>query len=444
MSALDAILTVSITTDAVALDRQGFGLPLILSASAPGADRYAEYTTTAEMVTAGFAASSPEVLAAGSLFSQSPKVTKVATGRLANKPTVAYTMTLPSFDTSANYTMTVEGEGVTTSGISIDKSLNVAAALGDFTTELNAVTGANYTASDDGTTLTVTGDAVGNYFSLAAGSVARQEMIQTTADPGFAADLAAIADENNSWYGLINPYSSAATIDTVATYSEANTKLYVATSSDSRCATEAVGSGNDPMDASKTSSLGRTTVIFHESPADFADAAWMGSAFPKEPGSITWAYQTLAGVSASTSLTTTHKTNMNNKNGNYYITVAGVNKTFNGTLALSDFIYVDVTHGIDALTADMQEGIAARVLGAEKIPYTDEGVAIVEADVRASLERFINTGLLAASPAPVIVVPKVADVSAADKTGRILRNVQFSATLAGAIHNLVVTGLVSF
>ena len=52
-------------------------------------------------------------------------------------------------------------------------------------------------------------------------------------------------------------------------------------------------------------------------------------------------------------------------------------------------------------------------------------------------------GILAADPAFTVTAPAVADVSAGDKTARTLPDVDFDATLAGAIHKVEISGTVS-
>ena len=53
------------------------------------------------------------------------------------------------------------------------------------------------------------------------------------------------------------------------------------------------------------------------------------------------------------------------------------------------------------------------------------------------------TGVLAADPVPIVQAPLVADIDPADKAARILPDITFQATLAGAIHKLVITGVLS-
>jgi hypothetical protein len=75
--------------------RAGYGIPLILSPNVAWAERVRSYTSLSG-VASDFGATTPEYLAAQSIFSQNPKPTKIMIGRLANKPTVAWKITVSS------------------------------------------------------------------------------------------------------------------------------------------------------------------------------------------------------------------------------------------------------------------------------------------------------------------------------------------------------------
>ena len=59
------------------------------------------------------------------------------------------------------------------------------------------------------------------------------------------------------------------------------------------------------------------------------------------------------------------------------------------------------------------------------------------------LQTSVDQGFLAGSPKPKVFPPLVADVSAVDRAARYLPDVPFEATLAGAIHTVVIRGYVS-
>ena len=91
----------------------------------------------------------------------------------------------------------------------------------------------------------------------------------------------------------------------------------------------------------------------------------------------------------------------------------------------------------------MQERIYARLTNAKKIDYTDDGVAIIENEIRAQLSEGITTTFLTDDPAPVVTVPKVVDVNPNDRAARFLPGIRFTAQVAGAIHKLQIRGQVT-
>jgi hypothetical protein len=91
----------------------------------------------------------------------------------------------------------------------------------------------------------------------------------------------------------------------------------------------------------------------------------------------------------------------------------------------------------------MSNTVFENLVGPDKVPFTDAGVATVVAGVKASLARAVQKGVLAADPAPTVTWPAVADISAANKTARTLPDIVFGGTFAGAIHKANLTGVVS-
>jgi hypothetical protein len=118
-----------------------------------------------------------------------------------------------------------------------------------------------------------------------------------------------------------------------------------------------------------------------------------------------------------------------------------VNVTNGGKVSSNEF--ADVIRFRDWLKAQIAEDVFAALAGADKIPFTDAGVSVIEGLVRDVLKRGIAVGGLADDPAPEVTVPLVADVSSANKTARLLPDVKFTATLAGAIHKTTISGVVS-
>jgi hypothetical protein len=170
------------------------------------------------------------------------------------------------------------------------------------------------------------------------------------------------------------------------------------------------------------------------------EVAWAGEVLPTDPGSVTWKFKTLAGVTADR-FTDTERGNVLAKNVNIYETIGGVSITQEGVVAIGEFI--DNIRGVDWLEVRLQEDIYAYLVNQPKVPYTDNGIVAIESLVKARLQNAIDVGLLSNDPAPTTDVPLAADVLTADKISRTLNNVTFEGTLAGAIHFVNVTGVVT-
>ena len=441
MASLSNHVTLTIAQNSVGVSRAGFGVPLILSATAAWSERVRFYSSLAEVATDFAVTTSAEYLAASAIFSQTPKPTSIAIGRSALKPTQVYTI-IPIAANSRDYVIKVKGKGVTTTTVTFtsDASGTVAEAVAGIVTALNAVVGKNYTAVDTASTsVVVTATAAGDWFSLEVVDVTVMSIAQTHADPGVATDLTAIALETDAWYMLYTLYNSNAYVLAAAAYIEAVKKMYIADVSDSASVTAAVG-GSDTLDDIATLTYTRTAGIYHPAPGDMNGAAWLGRVLPTDPGAATWKFKRLAGVNPTT-LTSTYRTNLVAKNANFYETVAGINMMSEVTRADGDFI--DVTRNLDWLDDDMRTSVFAALVGNDIIPFTDEGIAVIEAEIRGSLGRAVTRGVLTNNPAPVVSVPKAADVDSADKLDRLLPDLSWSATLAGAVHKTDIDGTVS-
>lgn len=449
---LSDIANVSITSATVGVTAQGFGEPMVLSYNATFPERARSYSDLADMVTDGFATTDPEYLAASALMAQATKVESWTIGKGALPPTQVYKISAKTATAGQEYGLRIGADA-----ISVTAGSGTFASNDEIITDLNAAIQAadgyatnGYTSAVAGGAgvkyITLTANAAGSWIGVCTDDADHLDVCQTHADPGVATDLTAINAYDSTWYGLINPWNSTAMIMAVAAWAESNEKLFVAADCDTRAANlslaadTALAAAGSAMCRAKTAAYARTAVIYHPDSAEFADAAWLGKCLPYDPGSETWNFKTLAGVDA-VSITTTHRTNVLAKYGSVYHTVAGVNTTEGSTVAANEFI--DVVRFRDWLKARMQERIFARLVNTKKIPYTDSGIAVIEAEVRGQLDEGVEVGGIATSPEYEVTVPKASACSAADKTARTLRNVKFSCTLAGAIHKLYITGVIS-
>ncbi len=266
-------------------------------------------------------------------------------------------------------------------------------------------------------------------------------LTDTTTDPGIAADLAAILAADPDWYGLLLDSNSEAEAMAAAAWTETADKLLVVQSADLGCAV--VGTTDDLLSELKAASFARTVGVFY--PAIAADLGWLaagllGNRLPVDPGSDTWAFKVIAGVTAR-SVTDTQRGTILGKNGTLLEVVSGVAFTVGGKVAGGE--WADVVRGLDWWSTRMKERILAVKLANEKIAYTDEGIGLIGAEVRGQLDEGVGVSLFAADPKPTVIVPTAASTTSGDRAARVLNGVTFTARLAGAIHATNITGVAS-
>lgn len=430
---LDSIVSVTITVQDAAVSQAGFGTPLIMTHEAPfGPELVRSYTDTASMVVDGFSATGAAVLAATAVFAQQPSPSAVKVGIRESTPSAqTRVVTVATVKNSTVYTVTINGTAFTFTSDATATNLEIAAGL------VAAVNGGSepVTATDniDGT-FDLVADVAGTEFGLL---VTKTLLTQddTTTDAGVAADYAAIKVDDPDFYGVCMTSSATLEIAALAAAVEADSKIFAAQTSDADVLTDTAGNIAETLN---TAAYQRTFLIWSGDNFDFANAAWLGNRLPSDPGSSTWKFKTLAGVAAD-SHTATELANMDANKCNHYTSVGGVNITREGTMAGGRFI--DIQRGIDWLQARMQERVYSVLVNVEKIPFTNAGIAIVEKEIRAQLLEGVANGLL--TDDFTVTVPLAENVSTPNKAARILPDMQFSATLAGAIHSIQIAGTVS-
>jgi len=453
------IVDVQISKQTSAVSRVGFGVPLILTYHTKDAARVLEFTDASSMLAAGggpFAASDLAYILGAAAFAQDPKPSRILVGRrvwpskrvvkltpLAGTiggesyplPNTAYSVTLARDGTEETFTHTTGAAPVTTASIT--------AAL---TALINAGT-VDVLATDNTTDLTVesadgpggTGEE-GTPFQISYDrSLIESEDTTAVASGGTLADeIAAIRNVNDDWYGIVGDWWGKVEIEDVGDAVEALFKLHGAASADDGMYDSLVTT--DPASVGQAKAWARTFVFHHPTADTGIAAAMLGKNLPKDPGSITWMFKTLATI-PYVEYTPGEETALAGKNAERYVRIAGNNMTAEGKTASGE--YIDITRFVDWLRSRLQENIFFRLKNADKIPYTDPGVAIIENEVRGVLNNGIAVGGLTADPAPTVTVPLVANVAANDRANRLLPDVQFTAQLAGAIHELEIRGVVT-
>lgn len=269
----------------------------------------------------------------------------------------------------------------------------------------------------------------------------------------FAGELSAIQEANDDWYGLAftRDLNTSQNYQDAAEWTEARTKLLGAFSSEVG-ALSAVSTTDLPY-LLQLSTYHRTHCWWHEDPTEYPEVSFFGRMltvdFTVPNSASTGKFKQLPGV-ATVQITTSQLTALKGKNCNTYVLRGGVPMTEEGMMASGEFF--DVMHFVDWL----ENAIAVDVFGAlytaaRKIPYTDEGAAVLEDQVRGALDQGVAAGGIAEDfdddgnlqPAYTLETTPVLDVPQSQRAQRQGPPITFEARFAGAIHFATVAGVVT-
>lgn len=449
MTTLSSIVTVTITSASRGVSRASFGIPLVISRSDVLPTLFKVYdlaTATIDMVTDGFLTNDPAFLAVSALARNTPKPQQVAVGKLVTDFDQTFSLTVKPVVAAGGeiYAFNFVGplgvvSPITYTAIAADTETVIAAAL---ETQIDAI--ADITSVPTAGVIAVTADVSNEMFRVQGLDVNIMEFLETTIDSNLVAELLAITAQYPAWYGLIlaDP-NSQARAQLLAVSVEAQERIFGVTTHDTDNGES--GSTTDIMFTTNAATLFRTYVLYSGDQGAHAAATWMGNRFPIPPGASTWAFKPLSGVAVDV-LQTSFTDAIEAKSGNHYTALGGVNVTLQGTMASGEFI--DVIRGRDWLTVRLQERIVDLLIRAPKVPFTNGGIDQVVAQVTAQMEEGIEAGYLSddipegQDTAFIVTAPLASQVSSADKLNRLLPDVAFTATLAGAIHAVQISGVI--
>ena len=433
---LKDIVNVTITRQTKAVSRTGFGTCMVLGTHKRFNDLLQYYSTLTAMA-AIFKTTDPEYIAAQGLFSQDPTVTRVAVGRRKTGDNCVLTITTVVDNT--DYEVLLNGTSFKINSGGGATALTIAAAL------VGAINGGSepVTATDnlDGS-FDLDADVAGVPYSVKQDDKITLTGVETS--QAIDADLSDIQDTQGDWYGLVITSRTEADVEDVAAWVESSTApKFFGTASNDPDIIDTTDAADTTTIAAKLKALNyaRTFCFYSgEAATKFPEAAAFGQFLTRDPGSYTVMFKTLAGIVAD-DLTETQSTNALAKNCNIFEEIGGVDIVREGKVVEGD--YIDIIVLVDWIQARITENVYARFVNLDKVPYTVEGVGVVEAEIRAVLDQAISRGGIAADPPYTITTPNIADISTVDKANRLLPDVEFRATLAGAIHAVEINGIVA-
>lgn len=435
---LSEIITTTIQAGTVSPARQGFGIPCLMAFHTAWAGAEVRSYTTFSGVAEDFDSHEMPYLWAAAVFRQNPRPPKIKIGRLP-APASAYTQVIDCTDliTGTNIAGSVTGPTGVVTPIAITWTTNIATTIGLLKTALDAITGIG-TCTAASPLLTVPTEVGGAMVHLSF-TTPGVDVRDTSPDLDYDDALTAAIAIDGDFYAVFTDCNSPKNMDKVARWALANDRLAFFAPQYTKPSQFATGEFSAGADYTALLANNAAVLTITEAPrTSFLEAGWAGRMLPLDPGSAAWAYKTIAGVGAD-SWTSTERAAIETYHGNHYTTMGNVDITRPGKTAGGEWI--DVVIGLAWLEARLQEGLYADLLNNPKIPYTDAGFAVLTARVRAVLKEAEARSILA--PGWTVTITAVADQDSADRSARIVRGLEFSATLAGAIYMVNLTGTVS-
>lgn len=442
---LDEIISITISRQTQSVSRAGFGTALVLGThlnTINRVDTYNKSTFDTAMLADGYVTTDAIYKAVQTYFSQSPSPSTIAVGRIQASQV---TITVDTEQDSTDYGISIESvaagtvtDHVIDSGVSATPT-SIASALA---AAINAGAEApNVTATPSGATVQIDLDGTDPMaVKLTSGAtlMTRGAPAGTIEDADVA--LAAIQLVDDDWYAIVAVDRTQAQVEKIATWTEAKTKIFGTASADANIINTPDSSDTTTIAAVlKAGAFDRSFVIYSGLAAtSYPEAAWFGRVLSLDPGSVNWAFKTLATI-VPDALTATARGRIFDKNANSYEEISGVNITRYGTMGSGE--YIDIIRGADWLEATMQAELYTLLVTQDKVPYTDKGLGSLEALVRAALEEGIDAGFI--SEITSITVPEVASISVVDKAAREVTGIEFAATLQGAVNKVTIQGVLT-
>jgi len=242
--------------------------------------------------------------------------------------------------------------------------------------------------------------------------------------------------EHNDFYFLLLASRVQTDIEAAADWAGANEKLFITQNDITLAAADVVAMAGNIVSS-------RTGIFAYQGEDDpYLDAAIVGRIAPLQPGAVTWKFKELNGVPVSQYLNAEVST-LHSANVNTYVKEMGALQTSEGKATNGS--YLDIQRSKDWLKARIQENIFFLLHNAEKVPYDDSGIAQIVNKLKSVLKLAVERGVIAkdvdGNGMWSISAPTRADIPTNTIANRILPDIKFTATVAGAVHNVQVNGV---
>lgn len=454
MANIDRIVNAQISLNTTGISSAGFSTLIIVGPHANSLSRVMTVTSVDELADMGFKSTDPIYIAASDAFAQTPRPRDLKIGRF-QCDTVKVKMPVAILE-GAEYAVSVQrldenGELVelnaSYTALASDTADKVMTELSNELDEQDAVPKVYAVSVMEDELVIKSTDPKTSFIVVPNGKLEISSQ-EPAASVDVASNMAMICSADNDFYGICYVDRTEAAVMAMAEWTEAHIKLY-------GVAVSAVGAKN----AEVTNDLGsklqagnffRTHWWYHEKSNEYPEAAVAARCFAIDPGGETWANKKLSSITTDNLNETEYKA-VTSKNGNTFEKFRNVTITQNGKTAAGEWI--DVIRFRDWLVETIQTEEFSMLINRDKLPFTDEGIALVESTLNAVLVLGQKRGGIAPDELDEdnkvilgfkISVPKAASISANVKAQRVLYDVKFTARLAGAIHAMEIKGSLTY
>lgn len=446
---INSVVTVNITRETKVPSQKGFGVPAIISTEASIltnlVTEFSSDTFKSELIAAGFTTSSEVYKAMNAICSQNPKPEKVKVIKQTASVAQVETVSIETVTNSATYAVTIDG---VVYEFTADSDATEGEILAGLAALINPLTQVN--ASVVSTDLVITAASAGLGFSIAVDE--KMSVVHTTANNGPVEDLIAARDFDDDWYFLGTTTHTKLQSKIIAAYIESEIKLFVGQTDDA-----------DSKDLALANDTGGTLVFLKDKNYDrtihawvpsaklgeYKHLGWVGRQATKEPGSSNWKFKSVKGASAD-KYTSQELKNIQDKKGNVYVTIGGIDMFQEGIVASGE--YIDIMIGTDWIQARIKEQVFGMMAKEEKVPYDNGGIEAVGLQVEDVLSQAVGRTILLSDDnldedgnpmGPKVTVPLRSQTTTADRANRVLNNVKFTGFYAGAINKVNIVGNLS-
>lgn len=421
---LSDVVEVFIDKQTSAIDTASFDIPCVMAAFTNFPERARVYTSMAG-IAEDFNSSDVVYKMVQTLFGQELKPASVVVGRRQ----VDSVTIVPTVANNATYIVTVNE-------VAYSYTSDANATADEIATGLDIAIGtvAGINVVDNTGSITIAPATSGSDWSVRVSSnLVKQDAASTET---WTDTIDAVEDVNDQWFALTTETRVKADILEIAAAIQARRKIYGAATADADVPTTQI---TDVATALSDLNYDQTFLVYSKNAAtQYPECAWVGSQLPEVPGSNDWNLKTATGVTIDR-LTETQKTNLRNKNCNFYTRKAGVEVFQDGNMVSG--APIDESVFILWLITRLEESVFFRMVNVKKIPFTRTGATIIENDIRTVLSQGVANGGIAEDTPYTVVAPDPLAIPEVQRAQRLMGEFLIAFRLAGSVRKVIIRGV---